>query len=276
MPWFPDFAAATELARRDSQAAGRADPVTQYLHAIEEGETRTLEEIWPGEIVLEDPRAGTIKDRRTLRRFVLDNKARFAARQATTEIVASTSVGSRAVVEVLAHLHDKGQETRWPIAVVAESPDEGSVLFRTYCSQWPVDGRRHVRPPILEPGDERPDGVVGRYLAALAAGDVEAIVATFTETGYLREPIGPHASHQGAEALRAFFAESCRTGGIELECCMVTDDGVRCALEYNLDQWGRHPVPRQAGLAVFERDPGGLLAAVRIYDDVEAPDDPDA
>ena len=48
-------------------------------------------------------------------------------------------------------------------------------------------------------------------------------------------------------------------GGIGLERCCVTDDGVRCALEYNCVRWGSQPLPAQAGLAVFERDAGGLL-----------------
>ena len=73
----------------------------------------------------------------------------------------------RAVVELLAHLDGEGQHLAWPVAVVAESPDELSVVFRTYCSQWPVDGRRHLRPPILEPGTASPGDVVGRYQAAL-------------------------------------------------------------------------------------------------------------
>ncbi|HEY6472771.1 MAG TPA: nuclear transport factor 2 family protein [Acidimicrobiales bacterium] len=272
MPWFPDFVAATELSRRDSRTVGRTDPVTQYLHAIEEGESKTLQSIWPGEIVIEDPRAGTIKDRRELRRFVRDNRARFTKLHATTEIIASTSVGRRAVVEILAHLDDKGQEIRWPIAVVAESPDDDSVRFRTYCSQWPVDGRRHVRPPILPAMDEQPKDVVGRHLKALAAGEVEAVVATFGEEGYVREPIGPHLSHQGLDAVRSFFAELFSYGGgIELEGTCITDDGTRCAFEYNFVHWGSHAVPPQAGLAVFERGPDGLLSAVRIYDDVEPP-----
>jgi hypothetical protein len=61
---------------------------------------------------------------------------------------------------------------------VAESPDDQSVLFRTYCSQWPLDERRHVRPPILKPGDIHPGDVVGRYQAALAAGDTDAVTRT--------------------------------------------------------------------------------------------------
>ena len=51
----------------------------------------------------------------------------------------------------------------------------------------------------------------------------------------------------------------------------MTDDGVRCALEYNLVRWGSHDLPPQAGLGVYERGAGGRLAAARIYDDVDRP-----
>jgi hypothetical protein len=35
---------------------------------------------------------------------------------------------------------------------------------------------------------------------------------------------------------------------------------------------GSHDLPPQAGIAICERSPGGgLLQAVRIYDDIEAP-----
>ena len=60
-------------------------------------------------------------------------------------------------------------------------------------------------------------------------------------------------------------------GGIGLQHCAVTDDGVRCALEYNCVRWGSHDLPPQAGIGIYERGPDGLLAAARIYDDVEAP-----
>jgi hypothetical protein len=52
---------------------------------------------------------------------------------------------------------------------------------------------------------------------------------------------------------------------------MVTDDGVRCAVEYNCVRWGDRALPPQAGLGVWERGPDGRLAAVRVYDDVEPP-----
>ena len=70
MPWFPDFIGAAELARRQTRAMGRADPVGQYLTALNEGDTHALETVWPAEVVVYDPRAGTVRGHRQLRQFV--------------------------------------------------------------------------------------------------------------------------------------------------------------------------------------------------------------
>jgi hypothetical protein len=219
MPWFPDFASAVELARRQTRAAGRADPVGQYFAALNNGDPRALETVWPGEVTVHDPRAGRVHGHRQLREFVRRNQAWLAERNSRIETVAVTRVSGRAVVELLAHLDDGGRELAWPVAVVAESPDDRSVVFRTYCSQWPVDGRRHLRPPILRPGAVRPGGVVGRYHSALAAGDTEAIVSTFALDGYFRGPSGPHHAHRGPDELRSFFTRCFREGGgISLRC----------------------------------------------------------
>jgi hypothetical protein len=274
MPWFPDFASAVEMARRQKRAAAQTDPVTQFFAALNHGDTHLLETVWPGEVVIYDPRAGEIRGHRQLRQFVRTNESWLAERHARIETMASTCADGRAAVELLAHLPDGadgGRELAWPVAVVAESPDDLSVVFRTYCSQWPVDGRRHLRPPILKPGPDHPGDVVGRYQDAIAAGDAEAAVSAFAPDGYYREPIGPHETHRGAGELRPFFTARFREGGVGLEHCVVTDDGVRCVLEYNCVRWGGHDLPPQAGLAVYERGPDGLLAAARVYDDIEAP-----
>jgi ketosteroid isomerase-like protein len=272
MPWFPDFTSAVELARKQTQVAGHADPVAQYFDALNKGDTHVLETVWPGEVVIYDPRAGEVRGHREVRRFVSRNMSWLAGLHARTETVASTVVGSRAVVELLARLDHDGGELVWPVAVIAESPDDSSVVFRTYCSQWPVDEQRHVRPPILKPADIRPGDVVGRYQAAVAAGDVEAVLDTFAPDGYFRGPFGPRYAHRGPAELRSFFTWCFSAGGgIVLEDCAVTDDGVRCALEYNCVRWGDRDLPHQAGLGVYERGPDGLLTAVRIYDDVRAP-----
>jgi ketosteroid isomerase-like protein len=272
MPWFPDFASAVEQVRMQTRADGLADPVAEYFTALNRGDARALETVWPGEVVIHDPRAGEIRGHKQLRQFVSRNLSWLAGREARVETVASTSAGGRAVVELLAHLAGDGPELAWPVAVVAESPDDWSVVFRTYCSQWPVDGRRHVRPPILDPGPVHPGDVVGRYHAALDAGDAEAVVGTFAPDGYYRESLGPHSTHRGGAELRSFFTMCFGAGGgIGLDVCAVTDDSVRCAVEYNCVRWGSHELEPQAGIGIYERSPDGLLAAARMYDDVEAP-----
>ena len=52
MPWFPDFVAAVELARRQTRDTGLADPVAQYFTALQEGDAHSLETVWPGRVVI--------------------------------------------------------------------------------------------------------------------------------------------------------------------------------------------------------------------------------
>lgn len=272
MPWFPDFVAAAELARKQTRSAASADPVSQYFTALNQGDASALESAWPGDVVVFDPRAGKVHGHRQLRRFVHQNRVWLAERQARIETVASTSANGRAVVELLAHLAADGRRLAWPVAVVAESSGDLSMEFRTYCSQWPVDGRRHVRPPVLPSRHDQLGDVVGRYHAALNAGDIDEIVSTFAPDGYLREPVGAPGVHRGTDELRSFFTRCFSAGGgIYLQHCVVTDDGMRCAVEYNCARWGSHELPPQAGIGIYERGPDGRLGAVRIYDDIEPP-----
>jgi hypothetical protein len=55
MPWFPEFVSAVELARLQTRAARQADPVGQYVDALNKGDTHLLETVWPGEVVVYDP-----------------------------------------------------------------------------------------------------------------------------------------------------------------------------------------------------------------------------
>ncbi len=273
MPWFPDFAGAVERARLETRAAGHADPVAEYCKLLRTGDTGALEAAWPGDVTIYDPLAGVIRGHKEIRHFVRSNASWLGTLSARTETLASTVAGTRIVVELMAQVSDGGQELAWPVALVCESPDDRSVVFRTYCRAWPITGPHHLRPAILEPGEVHPGDVVGRYAAALRAGDTEAAVAAFEPDGYVREAsVGPQHTHRGTSALGAFFAwQFSAGGGIELEDCAVTDDGTRCAIEYTCARWGSHQLAPQAGLTVCERGSGGLLAAVRVYDDIAAP-----
>jgi len=111
--------------------------------------------------------------------------------------------------------------------------------------------------------------VVGRYQAALAAGDAEAIVRTFAPDGYFREPIGPHAAHRGTAELRSFFTRRFSAGGgIGLQHCTVTDDGARCAVEYNCIRWGSHHLP--PGFEGTERSVHAAYSARQVRQDLAA------
>jgi len=273
MPWFPDFASAAALARQETADAGHADPVRQYIAALNNGDVRALETVWPGEVVINDPRSGEVRGHRHLRQFLSYSQALLAERHATVDTVAETMCPGRAVVELLAHLDTGEGKQPWPVAVVAESSDDRSVVFRSYFSRWPVDGRHgHDRPAILGSAADLPGDVVSRFAGALGGGDVDAVVSAFAPDGYYREAIGPQATHRGANELRSFFTGLFSAGGgISLRPCRVTDNGVRCAIEYNCVRWGGRELPPQAGLCVCERGPDGLLAGVREYDDLEPP-----
>jgi hypothetical protein len=79
-------------------------------------------------------------------------------------------------------------------------------------------------------------------------------------------------SIRGATELRRFFTVLFSNGGgLGLELCTIANEGASCALEYVVTSWGRSPLTRQAAAAVYERADTGLLAGVRMYDDVEHP-----
>jgi limonene-1,2-epoxide hydrolase len=259
MPWFPELALAAELARKQNRETGHTDPVGLYLAALNSGTVHDLEEVWPGEIILDDPQAGEIRGHRRLQRFVRDSRSMLASRHARINRHGSLVDGERAVIELTVDLTSDGREISWPVAIVAESPHEWSVIFRSYYR--PLDGSHEARPPILPPGDARPAGVVGWFVAALRSADVPGAVAAFAPDAYLSEPDG---LHRGTAGLTEFFTARFAAGGVEIEECAITDDGVRCAFEFNRGQGGA----RQAAIAVFERGADGLLTAVRLYEDV--------
>jgi hypothetical protein len=130
-----------------------------------------------------------------------------------------------------------------------------------------------VRAPLLsEDSSIRLDGAVAAYQAALAAGDVEAVLDSYDDDASVREPSGGSYVYSGKDQLRRIYGlQFANGGGIPLEHCTATDDGTACAVEYNCVRWGVSEIPPQAGVAVYVRGRTGKLAHARIYDDVEPP-----
>jgi hypothetical protein len=234
----------------------------------------SLVEAFPDGVTIEDPGAGRVSGAGAVKEFIEDSDRWLFDRAAQIERGPVTVGTNRTVAEYDVHLTRGGAAFVLPLAVAVERDDgEGSVEIRIYHSHWPLLGRHIVRRPLLpRDPDAREADVVGRYQAALAAGDTDAITATFEDDGCFREPAGPQYRVCGRENLRTFFAGFFSLGGgIVLQHCTVTDDGVRTALEFNAVRWGRVDMPHQAGIAVYERGRTGRLAHARIYDDVDPP-----
>ncbi len=245
------------------------DPTTRYLPTLLAGPPQALLDLFTGSPTIDDPRAGHITGREAVAAFAADTYAWLHAHTASVEPVRTTHGAGRTVAEAVLHLTLDGQPVALPVAVVGEPEGDGLRAVRVYHSFWPLLGAHRVRPPLLahDPDLQLPD-VIERYQQALAGGDLAAALSAFEPDGVAREPSGGPHIYRGDAGLRAFYGGLFAGGGIPLEHCTLTDDGVCCAIEYNVVRWGARRLPRQAGIACYERGPHNLLAAARIYDDV--------
>jgi ketosteroid isomerase-like protein len=274
MPWIPELFSATVVEQWLERR--RQDRLVDVLFfdGLLADEPEALVGSFAGEPELHHPVRGRIRGRRAFDVYVAETKAWFAERNVSVEEVLHVVTEQRGFEEVVLHLDGATGRVALPLALVADHRSEGRLdEVRIYYSGWPLTGRHATRPPVLQPDpDLRESDVVGEYQRALAAGDVDAVMATFEPDAYAREPAGGEYRHQGAEGLRAFYAHLFSNGGgIPLEHCAIVDDGDACALEYNVVRWGRTEMAPEAGVAVYVRGASGRLAAARIYDDVDPP-----
>ena len=274
MPWIPELFSAPVLERLNRQAeTGAAAPVP-YFAGVTSGETDALVGSFAGEPELHHPVRGRVRGRRAFERFVADTNAWLSARNAVGGDVERIITPRRGVEETVLTLDGDEGRVEVPVAIAADRDEDARIIeLRVYYGNWPLTSRHANRPPLLQPDpDLREPDVVGEYQRALAAGDVDAVVAAFEPGAYVREPAGGAYVHRGRDELLALFERFFSNGGgIPLEHCAVTDDGRSCALEYNVVRWGRTELPPQAGLAVYVRGDSGRLAAARIYDDADPP-----
>ena len=276
MPWMSEvFSAPIADALREREAAGANDAVAYYEGIMANEPEALVRSFASRQPVLDDPRVGHVEGAEGLRAFAEGTADWLREREAIVENVALTLTPTRTVEEVVLHLLcDRGDRIELPVAVVSDrNPDRTVKSVRVYHSLWPLIGGHRVREPLLpkDPNVVVPD-VVGEYQRALTAGDLEAVLATYEDDAYAREPSGGEYVYRGKENLREVYsAQFANGGGIPLEHCTVTDNGVRCAIEYNCVRWGVTDIPPQAGVAVYERGRSRRLAGGRIYDDVEPP-----
>jgi SnoaL-like domain len=271
MTWLKEFG---QIVGQASLLNGAGDWERAAHEAADADDPERLLAAFPGGATIDDPRAGRVEGHAALKAYGASSAAWLGERKARARAVATTVGRTRSVGEFDLELTHADSTFVLPVAVVVE-PDLGrrAASIRIYHSLWPLLGHHVLRPPLLgrDPAVAESD-IVGAYQAALAAGDAQRIVATFEPDGCFREPAGPQYRVCGSAALDDFFGRFFSAGGgILLEHCTVTEDGVRTALEFNAVKWGDTYLSPQAGIAVYERGPSGKIREARIYDDVQGP-----
>jgi SnoaL-like domain len=274
MPWVPELFSAPVLAQFEDRLRRDERVTVPYFAGFLTGETDALIQSFTGEPEVHYPVRGRVKGERAFAEYAAATKAWLEEREASIEDVGILRTERRSIGEAVLHLAGEDGRVDLPVAIVADQRSDGWIEeVRIYYSNWALAGRHANRPPVLQPDPElRVPDVVGDYQRALAAGDLDAILASFESGGYAREPAGADNVHRGPEGLREFYEWLLSNGGgIPLEHCSVTDDERTCALEYNVVRWGKTELPPEAGVAVYVRGESGKLTAARIYDDVDPP-----
>jgi SnoaL-like domain len=274
MPWIPELFSEPVLERlREKRELERLEAVP-YYDGLMSGEHDALIRSFAGEPVLHDPLHGRVMGARAFGAYVADLHDWLTQRNISFADVEDVVTAEHGFEEVVLHLDGESGRVDVPVAIVADRRSDGRLHeLRVYHSLWPVTGRHVHRPPMLQRDpDIRASDVVAEYQDALAAGEVDAIVATFEPDAYAREPAGGQYSHRGHDGLHGFYEYLfSNDGGIALEHCGLVDDGRLCALEYNVVRWGKTELPPEAGVAFYVRGESGKLAAARIYDDCDPP-----
>ena len=270
MRWFQEI----ELGRALPRARGEPARLG-FLEGIARRDADELLASFSAQPLIDDPRHGRIEGEQAFRAYVVAMRG-WLAQQRGIEPVALTSTDERTVEEVAVGL--TGEHPELPVAIATDLAADGRIdAIRVYHSLWPLTGGHEIRPPLL---DEDPaielGGSPADYQRGLADGDADAVVASFEPDGMVREPSGGPYTYRGAAHHAIYDVMFANEGGIPLQFCTVTDDGSRCAIEYNAVRWGKDQIPPQAGMAVYERGPSGRLAAARIYDDVTPPEASDS
>jgi hypothetical protein len=274
MPWVPELFSAPVLERLQEKWDRDRLEAVPYYDGLMAGEHDALVKSFAGEPELHDPVRGRVKGVRAFEAFITERNAWLAQRNVSVEDVCYVITEERGFEEVVLHLDGETGRVGVPVAIVADHQSDGRLEeVRIYHSTWPLTGRHANRPPLLQHDPElRASDVVAGYQRALAAGDVDAILASFEPDAYAREPAGGEYVHRRRDGLRVFYELLFSNGGgIPLEHCGLVDNGRACALEYNVVRWGRTELLPEAGVAVYVRGESGKLAAARIYDDVDHP-----
>jgi hypothetical protein len=149
------------------------DPTAAYLPALATGSADSILGLFAGEPIIDDPRSGRVAGPAAVAVFVATQARWMREHEVELDPLRTTIGRDRSLTESLARLTVAGERTELPIAVVGDQTGGSLREIRVYHSNWPVEGRHRLRPPILpEDRDLVIPDIVGAYMEALAAGNL--------------------------------------------------------------------------------------------------------
>lgn len=233
---------------------------------LKDGNAEELLRVFVGEPVIETPLDREIIGEDSFREFVSSQREWLHGNNVTASHFATTEDTERRVDEFRLKMRKDSKEIKYPAASVADLADKGITKIRLYHTTEPILGYEIVRHPTLAPNkDLKFPETIDKYFKAIAKTDVEKVMPLWEEDGYL---VGWGIPIYVRDNLKEFFAG----GDIPLKHCTVTFDGIRCAVEYILDEWGSKKMPAQQGVVVYELSEKNKMRYARIYDNITPPD----
>jgi hypothetical protein len=239
-----------------------------YWSALVAGQAEPLARRLGDRATVDDPLFGRAHGLPALAGWLEEASIWLRRHAAEFQRTAFTMGVDRDVTEGSLSLTFDGKDVMLPVAVVAERRKEREVELRVYYARRPVGGAHTARAALLEPNDVPLHSATNDYLAALARGDVDGVLATFENGGALRDGVGRVHTREGGE-LRRFYEHLLAGGGLQVMPAGRADDGRTCTLEYTVARVGATPMAPVAGLVVYERGETGLFREVRVYREVE-------
>lgn len=137
---------------------------------------------------------------------------------------------------------------------------------RIYHSLWPLFSNQRVHNPLIT---SHPDSTlpltIHDNLQARAARDLKALLDTYEDDAVVHPGRAGGRVYSGKDQLRRLYeAQQVPATQLQIEICMVTDDGDTCVVEYQLSHFGE-PELDQVGVTVYQRGPSVRISRERNY-----------
>lgn len=269
-----------------------ADASVKLMRALADGDVAAVETLYAGHPDIDEPFHGRGVGN-AAREIVRTWTPRTYGTVTDVRLEHFTYAAGHAAAEIAVDYDmADGRKVTSDVVVVSELDDASNRFVRSriyYRRAW-IDQAQHVRQSVKENthGEFVFNPVIERYQETLRSGDLDQMVAVFSEDGYLdghgqsrvlTDGLGMGV-YNGRDDVRyclkqMFDIEGHGEEGTEdsvsvgeyIDHRNMFDDGKTTILEFVIVRPNDPHSPEQAGVSAYELGDDGLLGAARIYDE---------